>query len=141
MDTSGSWGCGACWQSEWLQLQWSGMLQEAHISMKRLTSVVLAAGVWGRHWSASGVRVLLDNTATVAAINNQTSRIEQSAHLLRCLAFLSAQFQCTLSQNTSRGATMHGRMHYPGTISSYSSLYLHRSATFLQQFPWRCYSY
>ena len=39
--------------------------------------------------------MLLDNTATVAATNNQTSRIEQSAHLLRCLAFLSAQFQCT----------------------------------------------
>ena len=31
----------------------------------------------------------------VAAINNQTSRIEQSAHLLHCLAFLYTQFQCT----------------------------------------------
>ena len=66
-----------------------------YISAKELTPVVLAAGVWGRRWSASGVRVLSDNMATVAAINNQTSRIEQSAHLLRHLAFLSAQFQCT----------------------------------------------
>ena len=94
-DASGSWGCGTCWQQEWFQLQWSGMLQEAHISIKELTPVVLVAGVWGRRWSASGVQVLSDNTAMVAAINNQTSRIEQSAHLLRCLAFLSTQFQCT----------------------------------------------
>ena len=96
-DASGNWGCGAYWGQEWFQLKWSGMLSEAHISVKELTPVVLAVALWGRRWSHGGVRVLSDNTATVAAINNQTSRIDQSAHLLRCLAFFSAHFQCVIS--------------------------------------------
>ena len=33
-DASGSWGCGAVWGARWLQLQWSGLLPQAHIAIK-----------------------------------------------------------------------------------------------------------
>ena len=33
-DASGNWGCGAYWDQEWFQFQWSNMLTDAHISVK-----------------------------------------------------------------------------------------------------------
>ena len=52
--------------------------------------------VWGKAWKGHIFRVLLDNTAAVAAIYNQTSPLEELVHLLRCLAFLMAHDQCDL---------------------------------------------
>ena len=95
-DASGNWGCGAYWDREWFQLQWSNMLADAHISVKELTPIVLATAIWGRAWSGHKVQIMSDNAATVAAINNQTSRAKESGHLLRCLAFLTAYHQCYL---------------------------------------------
>jgi len=46
-----------------------------------------------------GKDTLLDNTAAVAANNNQASPVEDSAHLLCCLAFLMAHYQCDLEAN------------------------------------------
>ena len=110
-DASGSWGCGAFWGAEWFQLEWAGLLQEAHIAIKELVPVVIATAIWGNQWRGKTVQVLSDNTAVVTAINKNTTRLKESAHLLRCLAFMSASFQCQLrashipgSHNTSADA-------------------------------------
>ena len=95
-DASGSWGCGAFSGPEWFHLPWTGMLADSHISIKELTPVVIAVTIWGKTWRSHTVQVLSDNSATLAAINNQTSSISESAHLLRCLAFLTAHYQCEL---------------------------------------------
>lgn len=95
-DASGSWGCGAYWEQEWFQLQWSGMLANAHISVKELTPVVLSVALWGKAWKGRRILVLSDNSSTVASINKLTSRVRESGHLLRCLAFLTAHHQCEL---------------------------------------------
>ena len=96
-DASGAWGCGAYWHPQWFQLKWTNMLSNAHISVKELTPIVLAVATWGHLWHCRTIQVLSDNTAAVAAINNNSSKVRESAHLLRCLAFLSARFQCQIT--------------------------------------------
>ena len=76
-------------------VQWAGLLHEAHIAIKELVPLVLAAALWGRQWKGRTILCRSDNTAVVAAINN-TSKVKESAHLLRCLAFICASFQCQL---------------------------------------------
>jgi len=95
-DASGNWGCGAFWGRDWFHLPWNNALQDSHISTKELAPIVLATAVWGRAWQGHTIHVLSDNTAAVAAVNNCTSALEKSAHLLRCLAFLTAHHQCEL---------------------------------------------
>ena len=95
-DASGNWGCGAFWGSAWFQLQWAGLLHEAHIAIKELVPLVLAAALWGRQWKGKTILCRSDNIAVVAAINNNTSKVKESAHLLRSLAFICASFQCQL---------------------------------------------
>jgi len=60
---------------------------------------MLAVAIWGRAWKVHTIRVLSDNTAAVVVINNQTSPVIESAHLLRCLAFFTAHYQCDLEAN------------------------------------------
>ena len=95
-DASGRWGCGAYWESEWFQLPWNNAFLDTHISAKELTPIVLATAIWGKAWKGHTVLVLSDNTAAVSAINSHTSSLHESAHLLRCLAFLTAHHQCDL---------------------------------------------
>ena len=95
-DASGSWGCGAFWDINWFQLEWAGLLREAHIAIKELVPIVIATAIWGSQWRGKVIRVLSDNAAVITAINKNTTRLRESAHLLRCLAFICASFQCQL---------------------------------------------
>jgi len=95
-DASGTWGCGAYLGCDWFQLPWKSSLRDAHISAKELTPIVVATAIWGKAWQGHTIQVFSDNSAAVAAINNCTSTLQDSAHLLRCLAFLTAHYQCEL---------------------------------------------
>ena len=95
-DASGTWGCGAYWGCDWFQLPWNSALQDTHISAKELAPIVLATAIWGKAWQGHTIQIFSDNTAAVAAINNHTSTLQESAHLLCCLAFLTAHYQCEL---------------------------------------------
>ena len=96
-DASGSCGCSTLWNKLWLQLEWAGILQDAHIVTKELT-------IWGSQWKGRSVKVLSDNSAAMAAINKQSSRVPMMAHLLKALAFICGRFQIQL-----------GASHLPGT--------------------------
>ena len=96
-DASGSWGCGAIWQTRWFQLEWSGLFTHAHISIKEMVPIVIATAIWGESWRGKAVQIQSDNTAVVAAVNNNSSRVTEIAHLLRCLAFISAHWECRLT--------------------------------------------
>ena len=108
-DASGHWGCGAYWDCEWFQLPWNNTFLDTHISAKELTPIVVATAIWGKAWKGHAILVLSDNTAVVAAINSHTLSLKKSAHLLCCLAFLTAHHQCDLharylpSQHNLRG--------------------------------------
>ena len=86
-DASGSWGCGAIWGARWFQVQWENFLPEAHIAIKESVPLVIATAIWGGAWKGKSVRMLTDNSAVVAAINSNSSRVPEMAHLLRCLTF------------------------------------------------------
>ena len=46
-DVSGSWGCGAVHDQQWLQLKWSSLLRDLNTAVKELIPVVLAATTFG----------------------------------------------------------------------------------------------
>ena len=97
-DASGTWGCGAICGSRWLQLPWKGLaLTAQHISIKEMIPIIIATAIWGKDWKGKSIHILSDNAAVVAAINSNTSKVRETAHLLRCLAFIAAHWQCHLT--------------------------------------------
>ena len=92
-DASGSWGCGAVWEMEWLQCPWNG---DKGIATKELLPIVLAAAVWGNKWAHKHVLVECDNMAVVFVINSLKCKDPTMLHSLWCLHFFTAQFDIKL---------------------------------------------
>ena len=104
-DASGHWGCGAYYKQEWFQLPWSGSaVAHASILVKELIPLVAAVGVWGKRWTGSSVLCKCDNQSLVSVIMSRTSRDKPIMHLLRCLFFLEASFDCHLVASYIPGA-------------------------------------
>lgn len=91
-DASGAWGCGAWHGSRWLQMQWQAEAAARHIAFKELLAVV----AWGPLWKGRNVRGLCDNLAAVQVVGTRSCRDSSLMHLLRCLFFLEAHFQCSV---------------------------------------------
>lgn len=103
-DASGSVGCGAIWQCNWIQLKWSEVqadlrkdLGKDSITFKELLPVVLAVGVWGPCWKGGAVLVLCDNQGAASAVNSGYSKVPRIMHLLRALFFIKARYGIQLS--------------------------------------------
>lgn len=93
-DASGSWGCGAYWETKWFQLAWQGTActTDVNIATKELIPIVIAAALWGKFWEGQMVLCRCDNEAVVAVLNKRTSKDSDLMHLLRCLTFFEAKF-------------------------------------------------
>ena len=102
-DASGTWGCGAYTGEHWFMLPWTSNIKEAHITVKELVPIVIAALMWGQEWKGLVVRARCDNTAVVAIVNSGSSRNPQAMHLRRCLAFLAAKGDFKLKAVHIRG--------------------------------------
>ena len=98
-DASGSWGCGAWWNVEWFQIEWKDWpaFAGASIAAKELLPIIVAAAVWGPHWGGSVVLCHCDNEGVVAALKGGYCKDPTLAHMLRCLFFLEAKFDLSLS--------------------------------------------
>ena len=98
-DASGSWGCGAFFGSRWFSLSWESCpcWAEVHISVKELLPIVVSCAIWGRQMAGSHIRCLCDNAAVVVMVNKRTTSLPLAMHLLRCLFFICAKFDITLS--------------------------------------------
>ena len=103
-DASGSWGCGAFFRDKWFQLEWAGNLKNAHISVKELVPIAIAAAIWGPEWSTESIEVKCDNAAVVAVLNSGNSRNPELMHFMRCLSFFMAKFQFTLRASHIAGS-------------------------------------
>ena len=90
-DASGSWGCGAFWNTEWFQYQWSAYTADLQITTKELMPVVIAAAIWGPQWSGKSVQCRCDNEAVVSILNSGTSKDPTVMGLMRCLHFFAAK--------------------------------------------------
>ena len=96
-DTSSSWGCGAWSGVHWFQLEWDVRSTSLPIAVKDLIRIILAAGLWGRHWAGQVVTCHCDNTVVVSAVQFRSCRQQQHMmHLLRCLFFIEARFDFQL---------------------------------------------
>ena len=87
---SGSWGCGAYEAPHWLSLKWNTRLQPLPIATKELIPVILAAALWGKHWSGKIVLFKVDNSEAVEAINATFCKDLHLMHLIRLLVFFAA---------------------------------------------------
>ena len=96
LDASGGWGCGAFFLDKWFQLEWAGNLEGAHITIKELVPIAIAAAVWGPEWSGQNIQVKCDNAAVVAILNSGSSKDPDVMHLMRCLMFFMAKFQFSI---------------------------------------------
>ena len=73
-DASGTWGCGAVWDTLWLQGSWPLSWAAQNIMLKELVPVVLAAALWGKHWSGQLVQFHVDNMSVVQVVNKGSSK-------------------------------------------------------------------
>ena len=105
-DASGTWGCGAFWESKWFQLAWEGTRcgVGVNIATKELIPIVMAVAMWGKFWNGQVVNCRCDNMAVVAVINSRTSRDPDLMHQLRCLAFFEAKFSFSVIASHIAGA-------------------------------------
>ena len=106
-DASGTWGCGAVFESQWLQLAWSREWTELDIMAKELVPIVLNCAIWGPLLSGSSVEFHCDNSSVVSSITKGSSKEIMVMHLLRCLWFFSAHFNIQISA-----------CHIPGTSNT-----------------------
>lgn len=106
-DVSGSWGCGAYFGSKWFALSWSSCpaWAEVHISVQELLPIVVSCAIWGSDMAGCHIRCLCDNAAVVVMINKHTSKHPMAMHLLRCLFFIGAQSNITLSAEHIAGVS------------------------------------
>ena len=56
-DAAGSWGCGASWNQQWFQVQWSESATLLPISVKEMLPIIMAAATWGAQWHSQLVHV------------------------------------------------------------------------------------
>lgn len=91
-DASGSWGCGAFFQGQWLQWQWPRDWAPIAIMAKELVPIVLGCAVWGPQLAHKTVLFQCDNMGVVAAVTKGAAKEELVMHLLRSLWFFAAHF-------------------------------------------------
>ena len=121
-DASGSWGCGAWSGTRWLQVEWPQTGSE-HITFKELAAAIIALAVWGPEWRGQHVQGKCDNQAAVQVVAARLCRDRGLMHLLRCLFFLEAHYQCSFSL-----------VHIPGVHNSLADdLSRNRASSFLRK--------
>ena len=117
----GSWGCGAYYNTKWLQYQWFHLTQGYDITAKELLPIVFAAAIWGKEWEEKPILCRCDNEAVV---NTGTSRNPVAMGLMCCLFFISAKYNLLLSAahiaGTANGlADALSRNNLPSFLSNY----------------------
>ena len=96
-DSSGNWGCGWHFNNRWFQLPWNGHWHDIPIAVKELLPIVVACCIWTVERRGLHIRCRCDNMTIVAMVNKMTSKHSVAARLLRCLSFVTARGQISLS--------------------------------------------
>ena len=96
-DSSGTIGYGAYCQGHWFNGRWTPAQLSHSIQWKELYPIVLAAYIWGEHWSTLRIRLLCDNQAVVHCIVTGTSRCPHLMSLLRNIFILAARHNFNIS--------------------------------------------
>ena len=91
-------------------------------ALQELLPIVLACALWGQQWAGSLVLCHSDNTAVVSQVNRLHARDPLAGHMLRCLAFFQALYDCRLRavhipSATNRSADLLSRNRTSGEIN------------------------
>ena len=105
-DASGSWGCGAFWGTRWFQVAREDCREfcSASIAAKELLPILVAAALWGVCWEGCVVLCHCDNRAVVDVLRGGYSKDPAMAQMLRCLFYLEAKYNLTLTACHVAGA-------------------------------------
>ena len=95
-DASGTWRAGARVGKAWFQVQWDSRSRDLSIAEKELLPIILACDAWGSAWHGKQVVCHYDNQVVVACLRSRSSRSPGLMHLLKCLVFVEAQYNCFL---------------------------------------------
>ena len=120
-DASG-WGCGGHWDNEWFQFKWSEAWSKKSIALRELVPVVMACAIWGRQWAQQWVLVRTDNRSVVDVMQSRSSPDPEIMHLLRCILFILACFQCQVKVE-----------HIPGVLNTAADALSRNSLQVFQQ--------
>ena len=66
------------------------------IALKDLFPIVIATAVWGPFWTGKLILCHCDNAAVVTQVNKLHGRDPKADHMLKCLAFLQAVYDCRI---------------------------------------------
>jgi hypothetical protein len=95
-----TWEGGGHFGLDWFFVDWETDVPEmlnAHINVKELMTVFLAAARWAPLWAGKHIVVRSDNSATVAAINKSTSRSSDLLPIVKELFWLGVKFDFKIS--------------------------------------------
>ncbi len=86
-------GAGACTDSEYWHSEFPEKLRatQPHINLLELWAVAVCAKLWGHLWKGKRIRILCDNSATVAVVNSGKCRDSDMLSVLRELAYFAAK--------------------------------------------------
>ena len=84
-DASGSWGCTALLDSQWLQWQWPLKWASESTVAKELISIIFACITWEMQLSKHHIKFQCDKASLVAAINKGSAKGKLVMHPLYCL--------------------------------------------------------
>jgi hypothetical protein len=93
-------GGGGHFGCDWFHVNWNldvPELAEAHINVKELMSVFIAARIWSPYWYGRQIVVRSDNMAAVASINKSTSRSSDLLPIVKELFWLTIKYNFKLS--------------------------------------------
>ena len=96
-DASGSWGCAAFFQGEWLQLPWNEAWTSVGIMAKELAPILLSIAVWGTRLAKKRALFQCDNMSVVEALKKGSSKDRVVMQLLRSLWFYVAHYDIDLT--------------------------------------------
>ena len=69
-----------------------GRADTLSIALKELVPIILAAIVWGFHWSGKLIQFNYDNEAVVLTLNSLLCKDKGLLSLLRCMIFIVAKY-------------------------------------------------
>jgi hypothetical protein len=97
---------GGHFGSDWFFTSWqidAPDMVDKNINVLELRTVFEAAKRWGKDWSGMHLLVRSDNMATVAAINNSTSRSVEMLPIIKDILWLSVKYNFRLSASHLAG--------------------------------------
>jgi hypothetical protein len=100
-------GGGGHFGSDWFFTSWqidAPDMVDKNINVLELRTVLEAAKRWGKEWSGLHLMVRSDNMATVAAINNSTSRSIDMLPIIKEIFWLSVKYNFCLSASHLAGS-------------------------------------